>query len=408
MSESKQRPVGVTALGILHIVCGSAGIVAVIAGFLMRPAQEEERSGIPLELLLGITLFAFLGFGVGSALLKGRPWAWYVASFAYVLAAVTSAFAVPALIEWVQILEPLSDFIPAITVAKVAVAALLAVYMFMGGAGDFFGVGRRTRWVLLLLEVGVSVGLFFGVRAFVNQWSIEPKHEDILLLQNLGERRASAEDDIRFMLDRLENGVMEERASAAWALGQSGRGDVLPQLLEASRDDSDVSVRINAIVAVAELGGKEIQADLVGFLADRDFEIQRAALRGLADKRFAGAAETIGQFMLDNEPLRGIAADVLGNMGNVAALPVLQQTATDPQEDVRSRVAHALGKLGDRRAVPTLIEMLDDQRWPVRANAAQSLGMIGDPGARPSLEKARNDPNTQVRAEVEAALQRLP
>ena len=407
MSEPKQRPVGVTALGILHIVCGSAGILAVIAGFLMRPAEEQERSGIPLELLLGIALFAFLGFGVGSALLKGRPWAWYLASFAYVLAAVTGALAVPALVEWVQVLEPLSDFVYAITVAKVAVAALLAVYLFTGSVGDFFGVRRRSRWVLLLLEVGASVGLLFGVSAFLGQWSIEPDDDGILLLQNLGERRASNEEDIRFMLDHLESGAMEERASAAWALGRSGRGDVLPQLLEASRDDSDVNVRINAIVAVAELGGREIQADLVGFLADRDLEVQRAALSGLADERFAGAAEEIGRFMLENEPLRGMAADVLGNMGNVAAFPVLQQTATDPQEDVRSRVAHALGKLGDRRAVPTLIEMLDDQRWPVRANAAQSLGMIGDPGARPSLEKTRNDPNTQVRAAAEAALQKL-
>ena len=109
MSESKQRPAGVTALGILHIVCGSAGILAVIAGFVMRPAQEEQRSGIPMELLLGIVLFAFLGFGVGSALLKGRPWAWYLASFAYVLAAITGAIAVPALVESIQVLEPLSD-----------------------------------------------------------------------------------------------------------------------------------------------------------------------------------------------------------------------------------------------------------------------------------------------------------
>lgn len=406
MSDSKQRPAGVTALGLLHIVCGSAGILAVIAEFLMRPAQDE-RSGVPLELLLGIAVFAFLGFGVGGALLKGRPWAWYLASFAYVLAAITSAHAVPALIERLMILEPLADFIRAITVAKVAIAALLAVYMFTGGVGDFFGVRRRSRWVLLLVEVVVSVGLLFGVHVFLDRWSIEPAHEDILRLQNLGERRANAEDEIQFMLDRLENGVMEERASAAWALGRSGRGDVLPRLLDVSRNDSDVSVRINAIVAVAELGGKEIQADLLGFLADRDLEIQRAALRGLADKRFAEAAEEIGRFMLENEPLRGMAADVLGNMANVAALPVLQQTATDPQEDVRSRVAYALGKLGDRRAVPTLIEMLDDQRWTVRANAAQSLGMIGDAAARPALEKARNDPNTQVRAAAEAALQKL-
>jgi HEAT repeat protein len=223
----------------------------------------------------------------------------------------------------------------------------------------------------------------------------------------MGERRANTEDDLRFMLERLEDGTMEERVSAAWALGRSGRGDALPALLEAARNDDDVNVRINAIGAVAAVGGNEVRSDLLEFLDEDNEEVRSAALRALADERFADAAEEVGRILVEEESLRAAAADVLGNMKDPVAVPALRQVADDPDEEVRSRVAFALGRIGDRDAVPTLIGMLQDPHWTVRANAAQALGMIGDPGARAALEAARDDPNPQVAAAAQGALPRL-
>jgi HEAT repeat protein len=408
MPESSRRPVGVTVLGALHIVCGSAGMLAVVAGFVLGLTRGRPISGLPLELLAAVALYAFAGPVLGNALLKGRPWAWHLALFAYVLTAVTGWFAVPALIDVVPGFRPLAPHAVVTAVAKVAIAAWLALYLLAGRVSDFFGVKRGTRWTVLALAIVVSAAVLFGLYVGLGEPGSESEADASLLLQNMGERRANTEDDIRFMLERLEGGTREERVSAAWALGRSRRGDVIPRLVEASRDDSDVSVKINAIGAVSELGGAEVEGDLVGFLAESDPEVQAAALRGLAHKRFAGAVGAVGQFTLDNEALRGTAVDALGNMGSIDALPFLRQAATDAREDVRSRVAFAMGALGDRRAVPSLIEMLEDQRWTVRANAVQALGMIGDPASRPALEKMRSDPNSQVRGGVEAALQRLP
>ena len=163
-----------------------------------------------------------------------------------------------------------------------------------------------------------------------------------------------------FMLRRMDKGSVEERVTAAWALGRSGRGDMIEALLETSREDSNVNVKINAIGSVAELGGGEIQADLIGFLEDDEPEVQAAALRGLANKRFSSAVEVVGRFLVENESLRGTAVDALGNMENVAAVPFLQQVIHDPDEDVRTRAAFAMGKLGDPSAVPALIEMIED------------------------------------------------
>jgi hypothetical protein len=409
MAESTQRPVGVTILGMLHIVGGSLAILGVLAGFVIGLVQKTVRPGIPLELLFAIGVLAFLGPGVGNAMLKGRSWSWYLTTFGYVCAAVVGGPGLPPLLRSVEAAAGLTDFITTITIAQVAVAALAALYLFTASAADFFTVNRRKRWLPLVAELAISAGLFFGVQALIAQWTAEPADASIQQLQAMGDRRANSEEDIQFMLDRLAEGVMEERVSAAWALGRSGRGDVIPPVLEAARDDRDVNVRINAVGAVAELGGKENLADLLAFLEDSESEVQAAALRGLADKRFSdsNAVEEIGRFMLENESLRGSAVDVLGNLENVAAVPFLQQVAKDSQEDVRTRVAFALGKLGDPAAVAILIDMLQDQRWTVRANAAQSLGMIGDPSARSALEAMRNDPNDQAKAAAESALSRL-
>jgi len=182
----------------------------------------------------------------------------------------------------------------------------------------------------------------------------------------------------------------------------------MPQLLASAREDSDTNVRINAIGAVAELGGKEIEADLVGFLSDDEVEVRTVALRGLANERFAGALDEVGRVLVEDEGLRGAAIDVLGNLGSTDAVPYLIQVTGDPDEDVRTRTAFALGKLRDARGVPSLIEMLGDESWTVRANAAQALGMIGEPSARDALRKLLQDSNEQVRAVAESALGKLP
>jgi HEAT repeat protein len=341
-------------------------------------------------------------------MLAGRPWSWYLATLGQVCVVLVGWTALPARFEAVDALGFVGESMRLVSVLQVAAGTLVVLYLFSGAVVDFFGVNRRTRWLPLVLEVAIAVGLLFGVLALIERRGAEPSAEIVLRLQTLGERRSSGEEETRFMLERLTDGAMEERVSAAWALGRSGRGDVIPQLLETSREDSNVNVRINAIGAVAELGGGEILADLVGFLGDRDPEIQSAALRGLAKPRFSDAIEEIGRFMLDNEALRGLSVDTLGNMDNAEAVPFLQQAATDSRDDVRTRVAYALGKLGDRGAVRTLIDMLQDQSWSVRANAAQALGMIGDPAARPALEALRDDPNEQVKGAAASALTRLP
>ena len=402
MADQAKPPTGITILGMLHVITGSLAGLALLVKLVRGVA-----GGIPLFLLVWIALATFLGPGLGLALRRGRSWSWHLASFGYVCVAIAGAVAVPALLDTVDRVQLTSQLTRTVTIGVIALSALAAVYLFTGSVADHFGVSRRTRWAPLALEVLLAAGLVFGI-PYLLGLEMGDGEDQSVLLQTMGDRRANAPEDIELMLDRLDNGSMDERVSAAWALGRSGRGDVIPQLLEASRDDRDLNVRINAIDAAATLGGGEILDDLIGFLSDGKPEIQLATLRGLADPKFVGAVEAVGHLLVENEDLRSAAVDVLGNLGSPDAVPFLVQAAGDPEEDVRSRVAHALGKLGDASAVPALIEMLQDQRWPVRANAAQSLGNLGESSARPALEQMRADPNEHARNAADAALQKLP
>lgn len=392
MAEPHSRPIGVTLLAWLFIVSGVTGATAVLLWFALSGRFSE---GLPLEVIGGVAAAIFLGVVAGAKLLRGKSWAWYEATSLCVVALGFGGFGV--VMHW----EP-----RALGAGLAVVGLVFCVYLLSGSVVDFFGIKRRTRWIALVAQLVVCAAVLLGFR-FATLESGPGTVDSSQLLQALGEQSAGTDKDVQFMIERLQNGNESERLSAAWALGQSGQADAVPELSRAAREDADTSVRINAIAALAALGGAEIEQDLLAFLDDAEAEVQAAGLRGLADEKFAAAAARVGQLLVENVELRGTAADVLGKMGNPDAVPFLQQVADDADSDVRTRIAFALGKLADPQAVPTLIDLLQDPEWSVRANAAQALGMIGDSSARNALEDMRKDPHSSVRDASADALEKL-
>jgi len=81
---------------------------------------------------------------------------------------------------------------------------------------------------------------------------------------------------------------------------------------------------------------------------------------------------------------------------------------SDPSWRVRLQAVAVLGKLGDARAVPALIRALQDPNETVRGLAAQVLGDLGNsPSAVAALERARRDRSAFVRDKVLASLEKL-
>ncbi|MFA5032665.1 MAG: HEAT repeat domain-containing protein [bacterium] len=72
------------------------------------------------------------------------------------------------------------------------------------------------------------------------------------------------------------------------------------------------------------------------------------------------------------------AAEILGNAGDIFAVPYLINALKDGVVKVRENSCEALGKLGDRRAVTPLIERLKDSYPSVRYAAGEALARLHD------------------------------
>jgi HEAT repeat protein len=79
------------------------------------------------------------------------------------------------------------------------------------------------------------------------------------------------------------------------------------------------------------------------------------------------------------------AAIALGEIGDVRAVGPLIEALADRDYRVRREAARGLGKIGDACAVDPLIKTLSDKDWRVREVAIKSLEKIGGPVAEPLI-----------------------
>jgi HEAT repeat protein len=163
--------------------------------------------------------------------------------------------------------------------------------------------------------------------------------------------------DIGDVYVTLPNGKSEKLLAVVAALGRIGECAVEP-LCAALRDVDDNYVRCSAVRALTKIG-------------DTAVEPLCAALRDGVRK------------------VRGVAAEVLGEIGDVRAVGPLCESLHDT--NVRVWVAEALGKLGDARAVEPLCAALRDDSLDGRVWAATALGKIGDARAVEPLCAALRD-----------------
>jgi HEAT repeat protein len=79
------------------------------------------------------------------------------------------------------------------------------------------------------------------------------------------------------------------------------------------------------------------------------------------------------------------AAIALGEIGDVRAVNPLIEVLADPDYRVRREAARGLGEIGDARAVDPLIKTLSDKERRVREVAIKSLEKLGEPVGEPLI-----------------------
>ena len=105
------------------------------------------------------------------------------------------------------------------------------------------------------------------------------------------------------------------------------------------------------------------------------------------------------------EDLRVVCVEILGEIKDTAAVPVIITVLDDKRMTMRYTAAKALGSIGDNRATPDLIKLLKDSEGQVRLFTAEALGKIKDRAAsKPLAAIVTDDPEDKVKMQALKAL----
>ncbi|MEL6179154.1 MAG: HEAT repeat domain-containing protein, partial [Myxococcota bacterium] len=229
-------------------------------------------------------------------------------------------------------------------------------------------------------------------------------------------------------LRALDANTAPKRAQAIRELVYFPLEDVLPDLLS-MLDDPSLTVQIEAMRALQEMGAVEAVDRLQPFLKAPEPELRRHAIQALGELGDQRSLMVVTRALGDSDPrVREATVQALGRMGDEEGLgavstmlsdvdPQVVMAAMDVLADVGDRTAvfallerthasspriqahaiRALGRLGDQRAVGPLVGLLNSSlSVEVQSAAVEALAQIGSPEASPALMrlllKHNNDP----------------
>jgi hypothetical protein len=207
------------------------------------------------------------------------------------------------------------------------------------------------------------------------------------------------------LVTALRDDAVEVRAGAAYALGLMGDADAAGPLLEAvDAPDAGLPAGI-AAQALLSMGVGISQALLDGLYSER-----------AGTRHLAAYVSGVGSFtrsvpalrrLLENDvdlTVREASATALAAIGTALDVGVLgRHTVPGLPLSLRRTCAIALGELGDVAAVPLLTELLDDPDPRLAELAARALVELGPAGQSALLERPVSEPDAPHGA-IEAAL----
>jgi len=185
---------------------------------------------------------------------------------------------------------------------------------------------------------------------------------------------------------------VKQRARGVRDLAKQG-GEAIPKI-EPYLADEDLSVRIEAVKALVDVGGPKTLDALVKALTDNDPEIQIRATDGIVNAYVPGYIKTglsgtlsragtsvRGKFTDTNDQVVDsfvqVRPDAITALGNVAS--------GAPSMDARANAARAVGVLRGRAALPDLIEALHSKDDKLMYESLIAVQKIGDPAAAPRI-----------------------
>ena len=188
------------------------------------------------------------------------------------------------------------------------------------------------------------------------------------------------------------------RSKAAKSLAQFGEPAIRP--LAAALQDQDALVRLEAVRALATIGGPQVVLPLCSVLSDSAKDVRSAALQSLGENPGPGCIDPLVQALKDpDEDIRLQAAGLLVKAKAPGIAKLLKEALqSEPSAAARRAFVIALGGVKSARSAKPFIASLKDPDRNVRLAAVQ---MVEKFGAKPQVERLielLRDPAGEVRA----------
>ncbi len=239
-------------------------------------------------------------------------------------------------------------------------------------------VGRAGREAIDLEEMTDSLG---ELEKVVSPLSFMMAHKQVY-------RRVLVDLYLRYvprLVERERHGSDEVKKAARAELTRIG-GHGLQPLLEALRDEKDVSQQRVAVAVLGHLGNKGAAQPLVRMARQEPPKDQPRRIGTLTEN-------------LDRE-VRVAALVAAGRLGDPSVLADVLPLMEHQEVAMREAATFTVGRSGDRRAVAPLLKALGDRRPSVQALACLGLGQIDDGRVAPALiatlADARKDDSTRA------------
>jgi HEAT repeat protein len=214
------------------------------------------------------------------------------------------------------------------------------------------------------------------------------------------------ERGIDFLARHLSDPDPQTRSAIATALGRIGTDRTLPLLLELLRDMTD-DVRIAAARALGELGNPATVDAMLDEMADENPAVRSAVAEALGRVNDQKSVDVLSRVCAeDPDPgVRKTAMVALRRVSAWAVNPLIHALAGSNIEERIRAVSQLLGQ--GKTAVLPLAELLANEDPTVRASAAEILGTLGDPAALDALIRGLNDADARVRLSATTAIGRV-
>lgn len=230
----------------------------------------------------------------------------------------------------------------------------------------------------------------------------DARKRGVMLLGQFAQKNETLLLDL--FLSDADAGVRKTAVKAAVKQG----ADIAVSRLGDAFNDSDTTVRVAAVQAIAEFHTPFLVDDLLALLPTAEEPLAHAVIKSLGKMGAKTAENALVEYLEKWCPSRRVEYALLETLGKISAASASQLICTcylsskDP--DIRRLAVETLGKLGDTSSLQAVESSLKDSHWSVRVAALEVMGNLGGVWEIPFLLEAIHDPDNLVRKHAILAL----